>query len=266
MAKKSKTLKSTLELVEIAKTSYLLIALIIVCFFLMYTLPEAFTSVVGNAILLLFVIGAFTCGKMYGACVAFVVLVFTLYARKNINIYEGMEEQKVDDILNTRSSPQQNQFLSIDKRGNVIATHVEDGGKLTDVPPPVPVTGPTHKFTWNSNTMTALKNYSKNSPQWVQIFKKRYQNTASNEDVMSWLSSSPHVWPWTHETEVQFTQAIKKVSTEFNMNQPNPEQLKKLVNDTKSMFTERDTKELIATGFLLTKWIKYMIESRRNPV
>ena len=266
MAKKSKISKSTPELVEIAKTSYLLIALIIVCFFLMYTLPEAFNSFIGNAMLLLFVIGAFTCGRMYGICVAFVLLVFTLFVRKHLNIYEGMEGQKVDDVLKKRNSPQQNQFLSIDKRGNIIATNIEDGGKIQDVPPPVPVIGPTHKFTWSSSTMRALENYAKKSPNWVQIFKKRYENTASNEDVMAWLSSSPHLWPWTHETEVQFTQAVRKVSTEFNMNQPSQEQLKKLVNDTRKMFTERDTKELISTGFLLTKWIKYIIDASKNPV
>lgn len=266
MAKKSKTLKSYPELAEIAKTSYLLIVLIIVCFFLMYTLPEAFNSFIGNAVLLLFVIGAFTCGKMYGGCVAFVILVFTLYVRKHTNIYEGMEGKTLDDVLKKRNNPQQNQFLSINKRGNIIATKIEDGGKIGDVPPPVPLTEPVHTFTWTSSTMTALQNYAKKSPRWVQIFKKRYQNTASNEDVIAWLSSSPNLWPWTHETEVQFTQAVKKVSTEFNMNQLTPEQLKKLVNDTRKMFTERDTKQLISTGRLLTKWIKYMIESRRNPV
>ena len=264
MAKKGKILKSSPELAEIARISYLLIALIIVCFFLTYTLPETFNSVVGNAVLLLFVIGAFTCGKMYGGCVAFVLLVFTLYVRKHTNIYEGMEGQTIDDVLNKRNNPQQNQFLSINKRGDIIATNIEDGGKIGDVPPPVPLTEPVRIFTWNSNTMAALQTFAKKDSRFVPIFKKRYQNTASNEEVMAWLSSNPHLWPWTHETEIQFTEAVKKVATEFNKNQPTPEQIRKLVIVTRKMFTERDTKELIATGGLLTKWIKYIIDMKIN--
>ena len=137
MVKGQKMSKNVPRLMEVARVSYLVIALIIVCFFVSYVFPDVFLTSVGNVILLLFVAATFSCGKMYGLLVAFIVGVFVLYMRKNVIVYEGMDNQATQ-LTEKRANPQQSQFLSIDRSGNVIATKIEEGGKIGPVPPPIP--------------------------------------------------------------------------------------------------------------------------------
>jgi len=259
------------DILKLARMSYLVIALIIVCFFLAYVFPEVFLTSTGNIILLLFVAGTFSCGKMYGLLVAFIVGVFVLYLRKNVTLYEGMENEMAQ-LAGNRTNPQQNQFLSIDRSGNVIATKIEEGGNLGSVPPPVPRSDTiSQKFTWTPETMSELKrDIMKKNPgytpekvtKWISMFKERYDSSASNEDVRSWLSSSPHQWPWTYATDVAFTEAVKKIGADISRT-PDEAEIEKLLESTKNMLPESDAKVLIPNAFLFAKWVKYFIQIRQ---
>lgn len=267
---------------NLAVLSYLLLILVIICFFLFVTYPKVFTSVEGNIALITFSLLLGFCGRIYLTGALFIVGTFIIYARtNNVGIQkEGIEgnppvPSSIDP--NARSPPEFSQFVSINERGEVITSKPfvgNDGTRDLTSMKPVPMVA-RDPFVWSWDTKNAIKDYAKkyypnvDPKDFLDSYTERYNTSATDQDVQTWLTPTPvgggntlHMWPWSQTNKDAFKRVAYKYVVElqgedesmFNMFYPFIEML------SRHSLTDLNVEVLARSTFLFDKWIKYAFE------
>ena len=268
---------------RVAMLSYIMLLLVVICFFLLMAFPNVLTNASGNTCLVLLALLVGSCGRLYMFGSLFVVGTFIIYARTNDLgvVHEGIDgdppaPSKIDP--DARSAPEYTQFVSISESGQVTTSNPfvgNDGTRALIDMKPVPMVA-RDPFVWSWDTKNAIKEYavkwfpSSDPKKFLDMYTERYNTSATDNEVQEWLKPTPiadggtlHMFPWSHSIKEEYkkgsryilVEALKEVDGEiFDKYYGVFEML------TRHQLTELNVEVLLRSTFLFDKWVKYMFE------
>ena len=245
--------KNLLHFSNICKNKQICVVVsLITVILLVYYLPTAFTTNLGNVVLLALVVLLTLHNKMVGLLFLILVILVIIYMRiptEKISKKEGF------------GAPSGQTYLVM-KNSTTGQSSVVQKPMDAATGPLVPGTANTSN-SWTLNTMTAIQAYgAKRYPRsvtFVSAFVDRYQSCATDNEVIEFTNTG--LWPWTQDVTTKFKRSFMQHYTKNGgtESQTSANIMDIVVQLSRVQLTNANAIALTNNMNMYSVWIQYMV-------